>query len=160
MHPKIRATANAAGFDEASGTLVILGCGAEDISAVLAGLDGKEHTVDTLISILTLCSVPSPQRTLRSLIECLLKMGGQFLFYEHVLSDRADVAWWQRLWTPIWSTVFDGCRLDRPTHRWTEEMGMDSGNGNSVWREGEVWGKDEEPEEHLFWHRVGRYVKA
>jgi hypothetical protein len=160
MHPKIRAMANAAGFDEASGTLVVLGCGAEETTTILSGLGGEEHAIDTLVSILALCSVPSPQRSLRSLVDRLLKPGGQFLFYEHVLSDRADTAWWQRLWTPIWSAVFDGCRLDRPTHRWTEEMGIESGNGDGMWREGESWGKEEEPEEHLFCHRVGRFVKA
>jgi hypothetical protein len=160
MHPNIRAVANAAGFDESSGTLVILSCGAEDTSCISSGLCGELHSVDTLISILTFCCVPSPWRSLRSLVELHLKHSGQFLFYEHVLSPRADVAWWQKFWTPIWKTAFDGCRLDRPTHLWVEEMGIDSGKGDGMWKEGGVWGKPGEPEEHLFWHRIGRYVKA
>ena len=73
------------------------------------------------------------------------------MFYEHVLSHRDDVAWWQRFWTPIWKVAFDGCRLDRPTDIWVQKM--------DVWKEASVWGKEGEEEEHLFWHRVGRFVK-
>ena len=160
MHPKIRAAANAVGFDEASGTFTILSCGAEDRSSIIAGLGGKLHTVDTLISILTLCSVPSPQRSTQSLVDITLKPGGQFLFYEHVLSDWEDVRWWQRFWTPLWTTAFDGCRLDRPTHRWIQEMAVDSDRVESMWREGEIWEKEVDAEERLFPHRAGIFVKA
>jgi hypothetical protein len=81
----------------------------------------------------------------------VLKPGGTLLFYKHVLSPRNDVVWWQRFWTPVWKVAFDVCRLDRPTHLRVERMG--------VWRVGDVWGKNEEPEESLFWHRVGKFVK-
>lgn len=76
------------------------------------------------------------------------------LFYEHVLSEKKDVVWWQRFWTPLWGIVFDGCRLDRPSHKWIEDVGG--------WMQGEggIWGKEGETEEHLFWHRVGRLVKT
>lgn len=74
------------------------------------------------------------------------------------MSPLKDVAWWQRFWAPLWALGFDGCRIDRPTHLYVEEIrGHD---GGSAWKEGDVWGKEGEPLEHLFWHRVGRYVKA
>ena len=92
-----------------------------------------------------------PQQTLDALVKEVLKPGGTLLFYEHVLSPREDVAWWQRFWAPLWVHIMDGCRIDRPTHVWIEKM--------DVWAEGRVWGKADEPEEHLFWHRVGRFVK-
>jgi hypothetical protein len=93
------------------------------------------------------------------LVTDVLKPGGQFLFYEHVLSHREDVAWWQRFWTPLWTLGFDGCRLDRPTHLWVERLGVGAREGG-IWREGRSWGKDEEDEENLFWHRAGKFVKA
>ncbi|CDO68528.1 hypothetical protein BN946_scf184998.g25 [Trametes cinnabarina] len=150
MHGEIRTLAASKGFTEGTGTLLILPYGAEDISLITSALGGS-HTVDTIISILTICSIPEPERTIATLVEQVLKPGGTLLFYEHVLSHRPDVAWWQRFWTPIWKRAFDGCCLDRPTHLWIANM--------DVWAESEVWGKDGEEEEHLFWHRVGRFVK-
>lgn len=150
MHPELRKSAGARGFTEADGTLVILSCGAEDILSVLAAL-GKGQSVDTIVSILTLCSIPEPEQTLSSLVREVLKPGGTLLFYEHVLSHRSDVAWWQRFWTPLWKLGFDGCRLDRPTHLWIERM--------EAWSHGDSWGKEGEDEENLFWHRAGKFVK-
>lgn len=46
-----------------------------------------------------------------------------------------------------------GCCLDRPTQRWIEDVGG--------WAEGEgVWDTNGEMEEHLFFYRAGRFVKA
>ncbi|KAI0667412.1 hypothetical protein C8Q78DRAFT_1071854 [Trametes maxima] len=150
MHPEIRKVAATKGFTEAAGNLTVIPYGAEEISLIVSALGGP-RSVDTLISVLTICSVPNPEHTLTTLVQETLKPGGTLLMYEHVLSDRADVAWWQRFWTPLWSGAFDGCRLDRPTHVWLEKM--------DVWAEQRVWGKEGEEEEHLFWHRVGRFVK-
>ncbi|KAI0357105.1 hypothetical protein OH77DRAFT_1588519 [Trametes cingulata] len=107
---------------------------------------GSQHTVDTLVSVLTICSIPEPERTVNALVNDVLKPGGTLLFYEHVLSDRPDVAWWQRFWTPLWSRVFDGCRLDRPTHLWIEKM--------DVWAEKRIWGREGEQEGQLVGHPV------
>lgn len=118
MHPHIRQRANASGFIESEGTLTILTCGAEDTSAILSQLGEEKPSVDTMISVLAMCSVPDPERSMARLFRDILKPGGQVLFYEHVLSPRQDIAWWQRFWTPIWTVAFDGCKLDRPTHLW------------------------------------------
>lgn len=150
MHPHIRNTANKAGYHETDGSLLILSCGAEDTGHILSAIGGAP--VDTLVSILTLCTVPDPQKTIRDVVDRVLKPGGQLLYYEHVLSHRKDVAWWQRLWAPLWAMAFDGCRLDRPTHVWI--------NDATEWKESKVWGKEGEDEENLFYHSIGRYVKA
>ncbi|KAJ7471918.1 S-adenosyl-L-methionine-dependent methyltransferase [Mycena latifolia] len=155
MHAQIRAKADAAGFSEADGSLVLLACGAADIASILSAAASQK--IDTLVSVLTLCTVPAPQQTLRELVEEVLAPGGTLLFYEHGLATRADVAWWQRFWTPLWAKVFDGCRLDRPTHLWIEELTDD--NGESFWREGSVWNASGFEEENLFWRRMGRFVK-
>ncbi|KAI0357104.1 hypothetical protein OH77DRAFT_1422606 [Trametes cingulata] len=150
MHEEIRALAATKGFTEAAGTLQILSYGAEDVALINSALGGP-HTVDTLVSVLTICSIPEPERTVNALVNDVLKPGGTLLFYEHVLSDRPDVAWWQRFWTPLWSRVFDGCRLDRPTHLWIEKM--------DVWADKRIWRREGEQEGQLVGHRVGRFVK-
>jgi hypothetical protein len=151
MHDDLRRAADAAGFSEASGSFVLLSCGAEDTTSILTSLGGYQP-VNTIISILTLCSVPDPQDTIKSLATEVLKPGGQVLFCEHVRSPHSNIAWWQTFWTPLWGVAFDGCKLDRPTHLWTQEVGG--------WEKEEVWGLDGEDEEHLFLHRLGRFVKA
>jgi SAM-dependent methyltransferase len=151
MHAEIRKFANAAGFTEEAGTLVLIAYGAEDISLIISALGGP-HTVDTIISILALCGVPEPQATMKALSEQVLKPGGQFLFYEHVRSRRADIAWWQRFWTPIWRCAFDGCCLDRPTDIWLENLG--------IWQSKDLWDLEGEPEGSLFGHKGGKLVKA
>ncbi|OJT06774.1 Methyltransferase-like protein 7B [Trametes pubescens] len=153
MHDELRALAATKGFTEAAGNLLLLPYGAEDTALITSALGGA-HSADTLVCITTICSVPEPERTLAALVRDVLKPGGALLFYEHVLSPRADVAWWQRFWTPVWRRAFDGCCLDRPTHVWVERM-------PGVWKEGRVWGNEGEgeEEEQLFWHRVGHFVK-
>jgi hypothetical protein len=165
MHEQIRAIANAAGYHESAGTLVILSCGAEDTNSILASLSltspsGQPQLIDTMISVLTLCSVPSPQKTISNLVRDILKPGGQFLIYEHVLSEREDVAWWQSFWAPVWAIVFDGCRMDRPSDVWMKELEADGKGKGSAWSESRVWGKEDEDEENLLVHIMGRFVKA
>ena len=151
MHKEIRATANKLGFTEEAGTLLIIPYGAEQTNLINSALGGRQ-SVDTMISILSFCGVPKPQETIDGLVTEILKPGGQVLFYEHVLSRRSDVAWWQRLWTPLWKYAFDGCCLDRPTDIWLEQL--------DIWESKDLWGKDGEPVEHLWWHRGGKLVKA
>ncbi|KAG8879823.1 hypothetical protein FRB97_001354 [Tulasnella sp. 331] len=143
MHTHIRQNATKAGYDEVKGELLILSCGAQDFDTINIALGGNNR-VDTLISILTLCSVPDPQRYIKK----TLKPGGQLLYYEHVKSPRPDVSFWQTFWTPVWSRVFDGCCLDRPTHVWIDSLNWDE-------QESSMWDKEGEPEEHIWWHQLG-----
>jgi hypothetical protein len=151
MHQEIRKLCNAEGFTESDGSLLVLSCGAEDISSVLTELQ-EPNSVDTLISILTLCSVPEPEQTLSALVRYVLKPGGTLLFYEHVLSPRDDVAWWQRFWSPVWGLAFDGCKLNRPTHLCIESM--------RGWSGGDWWVNEGEDEESLLLHCSGKFVKS
>jgi hypothetical protein len=158
MHDHIRLTGTEEGFSEAGGTLLILPYGIEKTSSILSAL--HNHRVDTITAMLVLCSVPDPQRTVTNLILDVLKPGGAFLFYEHVLSPRKDVARWQHFWAPLWSLMLDGCRIDRPSHLYVDQvLGVD---GESVWKEREVGGIEGESEAalHLFEHRYGRFIKV
>ena len=161
MHSHLRASANGAGFTEEDGTFVIMSCGAQDAPSILEALGATQPPVDTIVSVLTLCSIPSPERAIRTLVRDVLKPGGVFLFYEHVLSHREDVAWWQRAWAPIWALIFDGCRLDSPAHSLVDGLTLPEDNGaeTSAWSERRLWGKEGESEENVFWHQVGKFVK-
>ncbi|KAI0337886.1 hypothetical protein BDW22DRAFT_1363671 [Trametopsis cervina] len=151
MHDEIRKNANAAGFYEHTGTLLVLALGAEETGLITSALGGP-HTVDTLVSILTLCSVPTPETIIPVLIEQILKPGGMMLYFEHVRNPRKDVAWWQWFWTPLWRLVWDGCSLDRPTNVLVEGLG--------VWDQQEIgWLEGEDPD-HLFLHSIGQLRKA
>lgn len=74
-----------------------------------------DSSVDALVCTLTLCSVPSPERTL-SEVRRVLRPGGQFLFLEHVLSEsNPRLADLQRVLSPTQVKQADGCHLDRRT---------------------------------------------
>jgi len=147
FHHKIREAARAAGFRPSA--VDILGCGAEQTDEIIRLLGGP-HRVDTVVSILTLCGVPDAKGTIERLCTGVLSpQGGQLLFYEHVLCDDRDHAFWQRFWTPLWQSVV-GCRLDRPTHKWVDQL--------DVWTTRELSTKPGEPFNH-HWHQVGRYVR-
>lgn len=153
MHDKIRENSKAAGFSEEENSLLILRHSAEDTRAIKNDLtERKIEYIDTMVCILSLCSVPNAENVTRSLVRDLLRPGGEFLYYEHVRSPRSDVSWWQDRWTPIWRVFLDGCELNRPTHIWIERM--------DCWKSKERWDKPDEPEENLFWHQAGRCVKA
>jgi len=167
MHNHIRAKANEAGFHESDGTLIILSSGAEDTHSILSSLSQDKHpTIDTMISVLTLCTVPDPQRTILKLVRDVLKPGGgQLLYFEHVLSSRPDVAWWQRFWAPVWACAFDGCRMDRPSDVWIRDLKIggggtsDEGRSSDVWMDWKIYDYPGQDEETLFCHRLGKFVK-
>ncbi|KAJ7734772.1 S-adenosyl-L-methionine-dependent methyltransferase [Mycena maculata] len=158
MYSYIREKAQTSGYSEDSGSLILLSCGAEDTVSIMSSAQAK---VDTIVSVLTFCTVPAPQETLRSLVQDVLAPGGQLIIYEHVLSRRADVAWWQSFWTPVWSKVLDGCCLNRPTDVWLKEMLDDS--GKSLWAEAEIWNPSDfegnDSEDDWFRRQLGRFVK-
>lgn len=88
MHGEIRSMAQKHGFGAEN--VVVLGCGAEDSQTISTTLGGRE-CVDTIVSVLTLCTVPEPKTVASSLARTVLKPGGQFLWYEHILSPLPDV---------------------------------------------------------------------
>ena len=127
----------------------ILACGAEDTEAIIQALSGH---ADTVISILTFCTVPNPKETLYALLDKALKPGGVFIWSEHVRNPLPDVARWQRILSPIWSVFFDGCQLGRPTHEWIAAY--------DKWATVEDWVvSDKVMEDNMFWTRSGWSTK-
>ena len=70
------------------------------------------NSYDTVISTLTLCSIPDADRALREIYR-VLRPGGRFLFLEHGRSPEPKVQRWQDRLTPISKALGDGCHLNR-----------------------------------------------
>ena len=88
---------------EAQVQVRVVECPAEQLSL-------PSHSVDTVISMLTLCSVDDPARAV-SEIARVLRPGGELLLFEHVRNGRLL----QTLCTPAFRLLAGGCRLTRPT---------------------------------------------
>lgn len=65
----------------------IIPCGVEDFERIRSyGLE--EGSIDTVVSVQVLCSVPRPEEMAKAMYRHL-KPGGQILVHEHVRSDDA-----------------------------------------------------------------------
>ncbi len=78
---------------------------------------------DTVVSTLTLCSIPDVVHALGE-IRRVLKPGGQFLFLEHGRAPDAGVARWQDRLTPAWKPLGGGCHLNRPMRELVSDAGF------------------------------------
>jgi len=72
-----------------------------------------DHSIDTVVSTWTMCSIPNLPTALAE-VRRVLKADGRLLFAEHGLSKEANVVRWQNRLTPIWKRVGGGCHLNRP----------------------------------------------
>jgi ubiquinone/menaquinone biosynthesis C-methylase UbiE len=84
----------------------------------------EDATVDHVVSIMTLCSIPDAQRALAE-IRRVLRPGGAFHFVEHGLSPVETVARWQHRLTPLQRRLFGGCHINRPIDRLVARAGLE-----------------------------------
>ncbi|KAJ4001724.1 S-adenosyl-L-methionine-dependent methyltransferase [Lentinula boryana] len=168
MHSELRDAAHEAGFHESDGTFVLLSCGAEDVRVISECAStvntptNTQGSVDSIICILTLCSIPDAERIVTQLVKEVLRPGGTLLMFEHVRHPIINVAWWQWLWSPLWSVFFDGCRLDCVTDQWVEEMRdiEESGRNIAMWKERELKSDRRDGwENNIIYHVIGTFVK-
>lgn len=78
------------------------------------------NSIDTVIMTLVFCSIPDPLPE-QALLEIhrVLKPGGKFLFFEHILASPETnpfVYGLQRAIEPIWAIIGDGCRFKPMTN--------------------------------------------
>ena len=71
-----------------------------------------DASFDAVVSTLVLCMVRDADAVARE-ARRVLRPGGEFLFYEHVVSPRRRGEWWQHKLNPMWRCVTTGCNLDR-----------------------------------------------
>lgn len=72
-----------------------------------------DHSLDTIVTTWTMCSIPDLPTALAE-VRRVLKADGRLLFAEHGLSRDSNVARWQHRLTPLWKRVGGGCHLNRP----------------------------------------------
>lgn len=82
-----------------------------------------DHTFDSVVSTLTLCSIANTQPALAE-IHRVLKPGGKFIFFEHGRSDDSNTARWQDRLNPLQKVIGVGCNMNRRIDRLIEEGGF------------------------------------
>lgn len=98
-------------------------CSANLIEASAEEIPLDSHSVDTVVTTWTLCSIHGAGQAL-SEMRRVLKPGGQLLFVEHGLSPEEPVRRWQDRLTPIWKRIGGGCHLNRPIRTLVESAGF------------------------------------
>jgi ubiquinone/menaquinone biosynthesis C-methylase UbiE len=81
------------------------------------------HSVDTVVTTWTLCSIPQASLAL-SEMRRVLRPNGTLLFAEHGRSPDANVRKWQDRLTPAWKRIGGGCHLNRPIRELVESAGF------------------------------------
>jgi ubiquinone/menaquinone biosynthesis C-methylase UbiE len=81
------------------------------------------HSVDTVVTTWTLCSIPQAATALAEMRR-VLRPGGKLLFAEHGLAPDKNVRRWQDWLTPAWSRISGGCHLNRPIQLMIEDAGF------------------------------------
>ncbi len=82
-----------------------------------------DHSVDTVLTTFTLCTIPDPLAALREMRR-VLRPTGQLLFAEHGLAPEPSVQRWQHRCTPVWKRIAGGCHLDRRMDALIRESGF------------------------------------
>ncbi|GAM86324.1 hypothetical protein ANO11243_043380 [Dothideomycetidae sp. 11243] len=145
-HPALRRAVKAAGLED---KYRILDVGAEGLRA--AGVELS--SVDTIVTVQVLCSIPDPKRVIRELYS-YLKPGGRWIVYEHVQTPYVEDfrGWWQKKISPIWSFCFDGCCITRPTEAFLKDAGS--------WSKINLKPRDDDGEYAVLPHTMGYLVKS
>lgn len=73
----------------------------------------EDHSVDTIVSTWTMCTIPDIRRALEEMRR-VLKPNGRLLFVEHGLAPEPRVRKWQNRLDPLWTRAGGGCHLNRP----------------------------------------------
>merc|ERR1711933_472700 len=81
------------------------------VHGVSEALPFDDKSLDAVVCSLTLCSVLNPEKSIAE-IKRVLKSGGKFLFWEHVLSETDTALARQQIkFTPMQVSKADGCHL-------------------------------------------------
>ncbi|HEV8333699.1 MAG TPA: class I SAM-dependent methyltransferase [Steroidobacteraceae bacterium] len=93
------------------------------IEASAESIPLDRHSIDTVVTTWTLCSIPQVALAL-SEMRRVLRPGGQLLFVEHGRAPEEGVRKWQERLTPAWKHIGGGCHLNRPIRELVERAGF------------------------------------
>lgn len=71
-----------------------------------------DHSIDTVVSTFTLCTIADIGEALRGIAR-VLKQSGQFIFFELGIAPEPSVQKWQRRLEPVCHWLFQGLHLTR-----------------------------------------------
>jgi SAM-dependent methyltransferase len=83
----------------------------------------EDASFDTAVTTLVLCMVSDVEKVV-SEVRRVLKPGGRFLFYEHVVSAHKGIRILQGLLNPVWKFATTGCNLNRDLSGEIERAGF------------------------------------
>src|SRR5258706_4934061 len=89
-----------------------------------------QHSVDTIVTTWTLCSIPQAAIALAEMRR-VLRPGGKLLFAEHGLAPDAGVRWWQDRLTPVWRRIGGSPHPHRPIRFLVDRGGVRHDPDNS-----------------------------
>jgi ubiquinone/menaquinone biosynthesis C-methylase UbiE len=95
----------------------------ELVEGVAEAIPLPDHSVDTVVSTWTLCTIPDVTRALTEMRR-VLKPDGRLLFAEHGRSPEPRVVGWQDRLTPLWKQIGGGCHLNRPIELLIRDAGF------------------------------------
>jgi ubiquinone/menaquinone biosynthesis C-methylase UbiE len=85
-----------------------------------------DHSFDTVVAFLTLCTIPDPLQAARE-ARRVLRPRGRLLVLEHVRADHpGHLARWQDRLDPLWTRLAGGCHLNRDTTAVLDAAGFDT----------------------------------
>jgi ubiquinone/menaquinone biosynthesis C-methylase UbiE len=118
------------GLEPASGLMAMarrttsqLKHGIKFITASAEAIPIEDHSIDTVVTTWTLCSIPDVVGALKEMRR-VLRTDGQLLFVEHGLAPEDRVQRWQHRLTPLWKMIGGGCHLNRPIPALIERAGF------------------------------------
>jgi len=100
----------------------------------------KENSIDYVVSMLVLCTIPDPEKALAQ-FKRWLKPEGKLIILEHIHSAHSRNKKIQNFVNPAWRAFADGCNLNRNTDQLILEAGF-------------------KPEKHEYIKRSLRFVKG
>jgi ubiquinone/menaquinone biosynthesis C-methylase UbiE len=103
------------------------------IGAPAERLPFDDGEVDTVVSTLVLCTVPSPQLALREIAR-VLAPDGQLLFIEHVRASSPIRSFWQDALAAPWRAFAGGCCCNRQTIAMMASAGFELDVCEASWR--------------------------
>lgn len=128
--PLYEAAAHVIGLDPSTRLLSMARAAAAELGRSIELVEGSaeaiplpDHSVDTVVSTWTMCSIPDVTRALGEMRR-VLAPGGRLLFAEHGRSPEHRVVRWQDRLTPVWKRIGGGCHLNRPIEQLIRDAGF------------------------------------